>query len=140
MNLEKLLTVSAEVLKADEGLRLRPYTCTGGALTIGYGHNLDARGIPLGVADLLFELDLRGALAGAAMVCPTFGQLSQARQVVLVSMAFQLGTAGLGSFKRFLASVQAQAWDRAADELLDSLAARQTPQRWARHAEMMRKG
>lgn len=29
----------------DEGLRLKPYHCTAGKLTIGYGRNLDDNGI-----------------------------------------------------------------------------------------------
>ena len=54
LNYEKL----AARVRRNEGLSYLPYRCSAGALTIGYGHNLDARGIDIEVAELLLKQDL----------------------------------------------------------------------------------
>ena len=51
MDYEKL----AARIRKNEGLAHQPYRCSAGALTIGYGHNLDARGISKEVAELLLK-------------------------------------------------------------------------------------
>ena len=47
-----------ELTKQFEGLRLKPYNCPSGHLTIGYGHNLEANGITLEIAEELLKTDL----------------------------------------------------------------------------------
>ena len=42
-----------------EGLRLKPYRCTAGKLTIGIGRNLDDRGISLKEAYAMLESDIQ---------------------------------------------------------------------------------
>ena len=42
-----------------EGLRLKPYHCTGGKLTIGYGRNLDDVGISRAEAEMLRAADIQ---------------------------------------------------------------------------------
>ena len=48
-----------ESLKSQEGLRCKPYKCTSGKLTIGYGRNLEDVGISQKEAEYLFENDVR---------------------------------------------------------------------------------
>ena len=55
-------------------------------------------------------------------------------------MAFQMGLAGLLSFKRTLASIAAGDYEQASREMLDSKWASQTPKRAQRTAYMMRYG
>lgn len=59
---------------------------------------------------------------------------------VLVEMAFQLGEHGLDKFLQMKAAIIAQKWDRAADEMLNSKWAQQTPNRAQSLAEIMRNG
>ncbi len=47
-----------KMIKGNEGMRLKPYRCSAGKLTIGYGRNLDDRGISAHEANDLFENDL----------------------------------------------------------------------------------
>lgn len=53
-------------------------------------------------------------------------------------MAYQLGVDGLANFKNALANMAARRWNDAADEMLNSRWAKQTPNRAIRHAEQMR--
>ena len=66
--------------------------------------------------------------------------LNATRRDVLVEMVYQLGAKGVLKFKRMLAALEAGDYETAADEMLDSLAARQTPQRWAELSKLMREG
>ena len=68
--------IAVQQLKTDEGLRLKPYHCTAGALTIGYGRNLDAVGITEAEADILLKADIDIAARGAqALVGNVWDQL-----------------------------------------------------------------
>ena len=60
------------------------------------------------------------------------------RRAVLLSMAYQMGVDGLMKFKNMWAAINRQDWDDAADQMLDSKWARQTPERAGRHARIMR--
>ena len=42
-------------MKIDEGYRGKPYLCTAGHLTVGWGHNLDAHGLKLEFVIMLLE-------------------------------------------------------------------------------------
>lgn len=130
-----------EFIKSEEGLRLKPYRCTEGRLTIGYGFNLDA-GIDREIAEHLLDRSLGRATNAAAEVVgrDVFGTLSSARQAALVSMAFQMGRQGLEGFAGMLQAVRAGDWATAHDEALDSKWARQTPERAKRTANMILTG
>ena len=62
------------------------------------------------------------------------------RHDVLVEMVFQLGADGVREFDRFLAAIRSSDWGRAANEMLDSLWARETPVRAKELADLMRAG
>lgn len=153
-------------LEADEGRRSRVYLDTAGHRTIGVGWNLDANPIPLEIVlrlgtawsleadglpgwaiDRLLELSINRACAIVDALCPRWGELDEDRRRVLVNLAFNLGPIGLARFKRFWSAIGqyldsrlGSALDRAADEILGSLAAIQAPARYARLAARMRSG
>ena len=107
--------------------------------TIGYGHNLEAHGIPADMAMMLFKGDIADAIDAVRHNFSCYDQLSRPRQLVLVSMGFQLGRAGLAKWPRFIAAVHLGKFDEAADHILDSKAAReQAPVRYKQLAAMMR--
>jgi len=62
------------------------------------------------------------------------------RQAVLVNMAFQMGIQGVQKFKKTLSLVEMGDYDGAADGMLKSLWAKQTPNRAAEMAQQMRSG
>lgn len=137
----KTIEIATEQLKVDEGLRLQPYRCTAGALTIGYGRNLDAVGITEEEADIMLRADVEIAEKGAqALVGDVWTALSPTRQAVLINMTFNLGRTRLAAFKNFLAALRAADYQTAADEMLDSRWATQVGDRAQRLARQMRNG
>ena len=128
------------LLIVHEGLRLKPYRCSAGYLTIGVGRNLEARGISREEAMVLLENDIAEAEAAARGFFPAFDRLEEPRQAVLVDMAFNLGAVRLGGFRRFRAALERGDFEQAAREMLDSKWAEQVGPRARRLAEMMRRG
>lgn len=127
-------------LVIDEGLRLKPYRCTAGKLTIGIGRNLEDRGITKDEAFALLEGDIDEVEAELDRRMPWWRDLSDRRQQVLANMCFNLGMNRLSAFIRMIVALRAQQWDKAADEMLDSLWANQVGARAQRLARMMREG
>jgi len=127
-------------LRRHEGMKLTPYRCTAGKLTIGVGRNLDDVGITEDEALVLLDNDVTRVFQECQRHLPTFGSLCEARQHVLIGMTFNLGFAGLLDFKKMLAAVEAADFDRAAAEMLDSKWARQVGTRAATLAKMMKEG
>ncbi len=116
---------AGEMIKRHEGLKLKPYRCTAGKLTIGYGRNLDDRGITEHEAELLLATDLAQITGELDRYLPWWQSLPQAAKEVLVDMAYNLGTSGLLKFKKTLAALQAKRWKEAAIEMLNSRWAKQ---------------
>lgn len=127
-------------LLSDEGLRLKPYRCTAGKLTIGVGRNLDDRGITQDEAMYLLANDVRRVYGEVSSALPWFIKLNDARQNVLLNMAFQMGTVGLLKFRNTLDHIRAGEYNQAATAMMQSLWARQTPARAKRLADQMRSG
>lgn len=149
-------------LKQDEGFRSKPYRCTAGYLTVGYGHNLDAKWLPVPVSGWSEDHATRVLLGD---IEETWGRLVRefpdilnhdtVRQDCLLNMAFQMGVKqeirddsgnllkvkGLLGFKNTLAAFSAKNYDRCADMMLMSKWAKQdSPNRAKRLAEQMRTG
>lgn len=134
MNMQRLL----ESIKSHEGRRETAYRDSLGVWTIGYGHNLETRPLSDTVIEMLLGEDLEQAISDARSLVPDFDQLDDPRQEVLVEMAFNLGRAGLASFKRMLAAVKRRDYQSAADEMLSSMWRRQVGVRAEALAERMR--
>ena len=116
----------------------KPYHCTEGKLTIGYGRNLE-HGITEDEADYLFENDFERARNGAQLF-RGYHELNEIRQGVVIEMVFQMGVAGVEKFKKFWLAIQDHDWSRAADEMLDSKWAKQTPERAKELARLFLRG
>ena len=132
----------AEALKAEEGFSEHCYMCTAGAHTIGYGRNIDSSGgigITEAEADYLLRNDIM-LTADEVRRWNWFAELDAARQSVVVQLAFQLGMPRRSKFEKRLEAISQGNFERAADELLDSLFARQVPNRAERLALKLRYG
>ena len=119
----------AKQLELHEGLRLNPYYCTAGKLTIGIGRNLESNGISKAEAFFMLENDLIRLVSELDDQIPWWRDLSETRRRVLVDMAFNLGTFGLMKFKNPLAAIQGGDYATAAQEMLDSRWAEQVGKR-----------
>jgi len=127
-----------EQLKLHEGFRSKPYKDTEGYLTIGFGRNLDAKGISKEEGEYLLMNDLDEAFE-LLFDKPYFNKLSEVRKKVLLDMAYNLGSKFF-QFKKMIAALKEDNYDKAADEMLDSLWAEQVGKRAKRLALMMRTG
>lgn len=127
-------------LVRDEGERLKPYKDTVGKMTVGIGRNLDDVGISHNEAMVLLDNDVTRSASALFQAFPWAEHLDDARQGVLLNMAFNIGLDGLRNFKQTLALVEGQKWDDAAKAMLQSKWATQVGKRADRLAEQMRTG
>ncbi len=127
-------------LKRHEGLSLRPYICSAGKLTIGYGRNLEDVGVSLEEAEDLLRHDVSRALADLESALPWSARLNEVRRCVLANMVFNLGVMGLLGFQRMLSSLEDGDFEGAAREMLDSAWRVQVGDRALELAEQMRSG
>ena len=124
----------------DEGTRLHPYTDTAGKVTIGTGRNLTDVGISLNEADVLLGHDIDRAGVECGALFKNFGALDPIRQATLLSMAFNLGGAGLSGFTTLRRCVESCDWTGAADAMGQSRWATQVGARADRLCQQMRTG
>ena len=137
----KLLERIKEQLVRHEGLRLKPYRCTSGKLTIGIGRNLDDCGISQTEAYVLLENDIQNCEMQLVDEIPEiYNTLDEVRKSVLLNMCFNLGIGGLLEFNNTLAFIAAGDWERAANGMLASKWAKQVGRRAIELSELMRKG
>ena len=137
----KLMDRIKEQLVRHEGLRLRPYRCTAGKLTIGIGRNLDDCGISQSEAYVMLINDIMNCEKQLQAKIPDiYNGLDEVRKSVLLNMCFNLGINGLLGFKNTLAFVKAGDWERAANNMLVSRWAKQVGRRAIELSELMRKG
>lgn len=159
------MDVLLRCLRLEEGFRAKPYKCTRGHWTIGYGHNLDAN--PLTVNDL----DAMGAAPGVPLelsttqaavllvrdinrlVIPAAHRIFRpdcwtvygpVRRAALGSMIFQMGEGGVRGFVDMLRALRRNDWPGAADAAADSEwhndPVKGTPERAERHVKALRTG
>lgn len=133
------MSITTLLLK-HEGLKLKPYRCTSGKLTIGVGRNLEDRGITKSEAMYLLSNDIADVIHQLKEKLPVFNVLDQTRQDVLVDMAFNMGVGGLLEFKNTLASIEKGHYRKASKQMLQSKWAKQVPNRAGELSEMMKTG
>lgn len=126
-----------EQLKRHEGLRLKPYRCSAGKLTIGYGRNLEDRGINETEAEFMLRADAEESWEWAATEFP---ELDEVRLAVIANMHFNLGPTRLRLFHNMYKALRNGAYTMAAEEMLDSLWARQVGKRAKELVTQMKTG
>lgn len=130
-------------LRADEGVVSHAYTDSLGYLTIGVGRLIDKRkggGLRPFEIDYLLRNDIEDRINELTKRLSWFQNLDDARRGVLLNMSFQMGVDGLMQFKNTLEMIRQGDFDKAADGMLNSLWARQTPERAKRLSHQMRTG
>lgn len=133
------LDICRRQLPIDEGRKKFLYQDSLGIWSGGIGRNMQ-NGFSDDEINLMFENDLRRAVNDAIAVCPTFEFLSDVRKAVLVNMAFNMNKVRLRGFVKMLEAIACKDFDRAADEMLDSLWAKQVGERAVRLAKLMKEG
>ena len=121
----------------EEGLELKPYTCTAGKLSIGVGRNLADRGISEFTAYQMLDEDIDLCIDELKVGIKHFGVYPEAVQEALVDLCFNMGISRLLHFKKTLAyleeGLQTGNYTKAAVELMNSNYAKQLPARAQRN-------
>ena len=125
---ELLLKAHIKWAEAAAGPELFPYRDTVGKLTIGYGRNLDDKGITRAEAELMLDKDMADAIDDASTL-PYWEQLDPVRKLVLSDMTYNLGLSRLLKFKRMHAALELPDYVLAAHEMKDSRWYKQTERR-----------
>lgn len=142
------MMIEIEQLKIDEGFRSRPYFCSEGHLTIGYGTRLpltkyesefvlNVRDISKEDADFLLKHRLTQHVSKLRNIKPIVYKLDENRQGVLYNMSYQLGVDGLLKFKKMWRAIEYFDFDTAAAEMKNSRWYKQTPSRAQRLIQRM---
>ncbi len=126
MNKDKLREEIAE----DEGCKFEIYLDHLGLPTCGIGHlvveNDPEHGQPVGTpvdeerVRQMFNLDIAVTLDECRVLYENFDDLPEECQHIIANMMFNMGRPRLSKFKGMKAGVDAQDWNRAADEMVDS--------------------
>jgi len=125
MNLKKLI----DQLIEHEGLRLKPYVCSAGKLTIGIGRNLVGKGISEREARFLLDNDIQECYDDLLPLFINFKLIQDSIQHVLLDMRFQLGPGGFRGFKKMITAVNNQNQEEMIKQMKDSNWYKQTPGR-----------
>lgn len=140
---------SIKIIQTEEGWSSIPYRDHLGYPTIGWGRLLSKDTInPIPsitttkqaeipwldnrIKEIMIQLQAKFPLA--------WSKCNDVRKSTLISCAYQLGITGLSAFRKMWAAIEKGDWQEASIQMLDSLAARQTPARWKRNAYMMETG
>ena len=128
-----------EEIKREEGFVPVVYLDNKGKKTIGYGTLLED-GISEAEAELLLRhrLGLMAEELERSHVGEVYANLKADARRALLDMAYNMGVPGLLGFQKMWAALAEGDYERAAEEALDSVYARELPARAGRVAERMR--
>lgn len=149
------LGIVTQRLCIHEGIRLEPYRCPAGYLTIGVGRNLDTNpitseeekvvgdwrhGITKNAAFYLLRNDIARVEKECKQYIGFWNNLDDERQYALLDMAFNLGIKGLLKFKKMLSAIALGNYKEAAEECLNSKYAKDVSKRAERIAKTIETG
>ena len=133
-----------KLLRFEEGFRSKPYKCTAGRWTIGFGYaqgvTENTPAITRDEAEKLLMDEVAKCVKDVSKALPWSSDLDMCRRDVLVSMRYQLGMNGLLSFSKFLREMRDHDFDGAAAHLKDSKFYSQTTNRVKRLIGMLHSG
>lgn len=134
-----------DILKIDEGTgpikngNHMLYLDSEGIQTIGYGHNIEEKGISPAVAEMMLHEDIAEAIRDCHRF-DWFQKLNDARQAVVCSMIFNMGLGRFSEFKKTIAYIELEQYEEAAREMLDSKWSRQVGSRATRLSKIFENG
>ena len=134
-----------EMIKLNEGKvmengRHMPYEDAVGKTTIGFGRNIEDRGITESEAQTLLWNDVELVIEQLDKNLPFFNDLSENRRYALIDMCFNLGLTRFMGFAKMLTALELKDYEKASEEALDSKWAKQVGSRANRDATMIKEG
>lgn len=113
-----------QMTKNFEGLRLKPYKCPAGKLSIGYGRNLEDVGISKEEADYLFMNDYNNAIVNLKALLVSNGinyeDVRKGTFYALTDMMFNMGYNRLSKFKNLLRELKKGSYEGVVREMKNS--------------------
>lgn len=106
-----------------EGRSQHAYQDSKGFWTIGYGRNIDQRsgpGLRESEMQLMLENDLREVEHRLIAALDFYKDLNEARQAVLIDMAYNMGVGGLLKFHTMLGCLEKKDYKGAANAMIQS--------------------
>lgn len=127
------------LLEKHEGFRRFPYKDSVGKLTIGIGRNIEDRGITRMEAIFLLENDIEDFYNELNEGFYWYEALDPVAKVVMLDMAFNMGFAGLKTFKVTLEHLKNHNYKAASVSMLQSKWANQVGSRAVELSELLTK-
>ena len=118
-----------DLLIKHEGLRLKPYKCPAGKLTIGVGRNIEENGISEEEAYYLLKNDIDRCINELKEIFEDFDELPENVKLALIDMIFNLGKPRFLKFKKMIEAIKDRDFKRAALEAKNSHWCRQVGNR-----------
>ena len=118
-----------ESIKKHEGFVEHVYDDSLGIPTIGYGFAIKDLVLDEDIAEDILMRKLERLQRNANSRFKWLEDMPVVVQEVILNMCYQLGVTGVSKFRKAISALQEGDWDEAANEMLDSLWARQTPNR-----------
>ena len=125
MNIDKIL----QSIRENEGFRLRTYLDSLDFPTIGYGFRIKDLIMPKSAAEIILRHKVFEIIKKIEKRFDWFEVMPDPVQEVIIEMCYQLGLEGFAGFKKTIQYFKKRDWLKAADEMLDSEWAKQTPAR-----------
>ena len=125
-------------IKKHEGFRSTVYECTEGYETIGYGFAIKDLKLDEDIAELILIRKIADLVKRIKDTFPWTKDAPEEIQDVVVDMCYQLGVNGFSKFKKTIYLLETEQYEEASIEMLDSLWAKQTPNRAKELSEEVR--
>ena len=109
-----------DLLIKHEDLKLKPYICPAGHLTIGVGRNIEENGISEDEAMYLLRNDIIRVEKELKEIFPDFDELPYNVKLVLIDMDFNLGKTRFLTFKKMIQAVKNRDWEAMIKEMKNS--------------------
>ena len=127
-----------ESIKKHEGFVEHVYDDSLGIPTIGYGFAIKDLVLDEDIAEDILIRKLERLKRNANSRFRWLEDMPVVVQEVILNMCYQLGVTGVSKFRKAISALQEGDWDEAANEMLDSLWARQTPNRATELSDIVR--
>ena len=124
-------------IKRHEGFEPRVYKCTEGVDTIGYGFAIKDLYLDEDIAELILMRKIQKLLERIIVAFSWFENSPKEVKFVVTNMCYQLGLRGFSKFKQTIYYLETEQYEEASLEMLDSLWAKQTPNRAKELSEMI---
>ena len=124
-------------IKKHEGYRSSVYQCTENHDTIGYGFAIKDLELDEDIAEMILIRKLEKLQKRIASTFGWFFNSPEDVKDVVTNMCYQLGVSGFSKFKKTIYLLETEQYQEASIEVLDSLWARQTPNRAKELSEIL---